>query len=276
MLKLYKLKARTGGGSMSKKGIGYYGIVSPNFRGVVQTIEEFNAKTNGKKGAKGKRFPSYEAAQQWVDNQMAQDTKKEGYYAVYHPDAQEIVFTSKEYLEKIQGKKQTKGKKFKTEKEAKAWLNQLKKAENEPKQATSNIGDKKEVVIYVDGSFKEPYGKYGFIAYKPMQDAIQHKDFGYVYDKRFNELKNIGAELMACIRALEWSYCNDIQVVHIIYDYNGIVDILKNKPKNGAYLIYYNMMNAFLNKMDIHFLHVRHGNKDLHKKAHQLAQLELI
>lgn len=215
--------------------------------------------------------------------------KKKAIYAVYGPEFSGIVLTLNEYQNRVKGKKKTFGKKFLSEEMAYQWL-ETNKASSvlktnsllppNPKEINTNTTKKNtkkntEVVIYIDGSYKNGRGKYGFISFAPLKTEPLFKTFGYVYDDEFNKLHNIGAELMACLRALEWAYSNNMKTVHIIYDCEGIVNIQQKEQTQGARKKYYQAVHAFKNKLDIHYLHVRHGNNSLHQEAHKLAQMSV-
>lgn len=212
--------------------------------------------------------------------------KKNAIYAVYGPEFSGIVLTLNEYQNRVKGKKKTVGKKFLSEEMAYQWL-ETNKASSvlktnsllpNPKEINTNTAKKTtkkntEVVIYIDGSYKNGRGKYAFLGFAPLKTEPLFKTFGYVYDDEFNKLHNIGAELMACLRALEWAYSNDMKTVHIIYDCEGIVTIQQKEQTQGARKKYYQAVHAFKKKLDIHFLHVRHGNNSLHQEAHKLSQM---
>lgn len=215
--------------------------------------------------------------------------KKKAIYAVYGPEFSGIVLTLNEYQNRVKGKKKTFGKKFLSEEMAYQWL-ETNKASSEiktnsllppvPKETNVNKEKKNtkkntEVVIYIDGSYKNGLGKYGFIGFAPLKTEPLCKTFGYVYDDEFDQLHNIGAELMACLRALEWAYSNNMKTVHIIYDCEGVITIQRKEQTQGARKKYYQAVHAFKNKLDIHFLHVRHGNSSLHQEAHKLAQMAI-
>ena len=213
--------------------------------------------------------------------------KKNAIYAIYGPEFSGIVLTLNEYQNRVKGKKKTFGKKFLSEETAYQWL-ETNKATSviktnsllpaNPKETSMNKDKRNtkkntEVVIYIDGSYKNGRGKYGFIGFAPLKTEPLFKTFGYVYDDEFNKLHNIGAELMACLRALEWAYSNNMKTVHIIYDCEGIINIQQKEQTQGARKKYYEAVNAFKKKLDIHFLHVRHGNNSLHQEAHKLSQM---
>ena len=215
--------------------------------------------------------------------------EKKAIYAIYGPEFSGIVLTFNEYLNRVKGKKKTIGKKFANEESAYQWLETNKESSEKkmnslvPMNPKENgaIKEKKiakqhtEVVIYIDGSFKNGRGKYGIIGFAPLKTEPLFKTFGYVYDDEFNKLHNIGAELMACLRALEWAYSNDMKTVHIIYDCEGIINMQEKEQIQGARKRYYQAVHEFKSKLDIHFLHVRHGNKSLHHEAHKLSQMAI-
>ena len=208
--------------------------------------------------------------------------KKNAIYAVYGPEFSGIVLSLTEYQNRVKGKKKTFGKKFVSEEMAYQWLetNKATSIMNPSPLLPSNANKAKqkkkkntEVVIYIDGSYKNGRGKYGFIGFAPLKTEPLFKTFGYVYDDDFNKLHNIGAEMMACLRALEWAFSNHMKTVHIIYDCEGIINMQEKEQTQGARKKYYQAIHSFKSKMNIHFLHVRHGNGSLHQEAHKLSQM---
>lgn len=265
---------------------GFYAIHGPTFKGIVQSTKEYKEKVNGKKATFGKRFKTKNEAEIWLttfqsstrpvkktNQQTVKNSNK--FYAIHSQTFKGIVDSNQEFKEKMRGRKGTFGKGFSSKKDAQQWLDnfqQIKSNENKQHKSASTI---QEIILYIDGSFKNQLGKYGFVAFTPMETEPIFKDFGFVYDEQFNGLKNIGAEIMACLRALEWAFSNQIKCVHIIYDYEGIVNLLHGEQSHKTFRLYKKMVLAFQQKMEIHFLHVRHGNKELHQQAHNLTQLSI-
>lgn len=283
---------------------GFYAVHGPEFIGIVRSAREYKEKAHGKKKTFGRLFKSANEAQAWLDtfegtpystvknSTIIKEQPIEGYYAVHGPEFKGIVTTAAKFKGRMVGKKNTFGKKFTSKAEALDWLDthtiMSKKVPTQQAPRKTMIAESiiknvtlqhvpvtKEIVIYIDGGFKDGIGKYGIVAYSPKKTESIYQDFGYVYDQQFNDLKNTGAELMACLRALEWAFCNGMKVVHIIYDYEGVADHLAKVQSNTAMHLYQNMIAGFQQHMQIHFLHVRHGNKDMHKQAHKLTQLVL-
>lgn len=274
---------------MAKKK-GYYAVTGPEFKGIIRSHKEYQKKVNGKKNTFGKQFFTEEEAQYWIDTFISPQKTKDvkGFYAVHTPDFKGVVKTLAEYNRYIKGKPKAFGKRHASEKQAQQWLETFERpgkkgvtrsvVVQEAEVVTQvpeprSIPQAQEIIIYIDGGFKDGIGKYGLVAYSPRKIERVYQNFGYVYDEAFNELSNAGAELMACLRALEWAYSNGMKIVHIIYDFEGITDHLVKVPNNAATKMYQEMVSKFRQHMQIHFLHIRHGNKELHNEAHKLTQL---
>lgn len=261
---------------------GFYAVKSPQFTGIVRSNKEYKALVEGKKKASGKHFATRAEADAWLTQK--EKSKKATYYAVYCQDFQGIVATAKEYKHYTKRHADAKVKTFTTKKQANKWLASLHKKQGKQsplalQQVAVTALEQQpslptpEAVIYVDGGFKDGHGKYGIVAYSPRNTERVYRNFGYVYDQNFNDLKNVGAELMATLRALEWAYANELKTVHILYDFEGIADLIEKAPQKVAIGIYQQMIARFQSQMSIHFLHIRHGNKALHREAHTLTQL---
>lgn len=213
-----------------------YGVWSKNFTGVVHSAKEFKEKVHGKKGMLGKKFNNEKEAQKWIEACTQKEKKKKTPQII-----EETVIRDEALIVE-----------------------------------SSSIETNEQTIIYIDGGYKNGIGTYGMVAYSTKSIEAIYSDFGYVYDRRFNDLRNTGAELMACLRALEWAYANNKHQVCIIYDYEGIVNHLEKPPLNEGTRLYQEMVTAFKKHMTIYFLHVRHSNRTLHAEAHRLTQLTPI
>ena len=273
---------------MSSKKKVYYAIYSPTFQGIVFNHDEYKEKVNGKKKTFGKKCKDEKSALNWLEIKKNGVTKivekKQEYYAITRPDKQIIVTTLKEFNSNTKGYRNAHGKKFNNRADAEKWLKQrvlaVKNTEAEivtMHPVVKTLEHTKQSVIYIDGSFKDGFGKYGFVVFSINGSEKIFQSFGYVYDDKFNALMNAGAELMACLRALEWAYSNEMQEVHIIYDFEGVVSHFKSikENTNETICLYQKMVASFHRHMNIHFLHVRHCNRANHELAHKLTQLTL-
>ena len=270
-----------------------YGVWSKDFKGVVHSAKEFREKVHGKKGTFGKKFKNAQEVEDWLENfESKRKNQAAIVYGVWGQDYTGVVHSTKEYKEKVHGKKGMHGKKFNNVQEAEKWIKAGSQKESKKKiqpiiektvipdealfiEPTANE-KQGQTIIYIDGGYKNEVGTYGIVAYSSKNIEPIYKDFGYVYDQRFNDLKNTGAELMACLRALEWAFANNLKKVCIIYDYEGIVNHIDKSPLNEGTRLYQEMVTGFKKHMTIYFLHVRHSNKALHEEAHHLTQLAPI
>lgn len=265
---------------------GFYAVASPQFTGIVRSNKEYKALVEGKKKTSGKYFSTRGEAEAWlVEHGKQGQAPQQKFYAVDCQEFKGIVTSKKEYKHYTKRHQDVLVKMFTTKKQAEKWLatRQKKRAKDKHSISLNEVAvtalDRQpllptpEAVIYVDGGFKDGLGKYGFVAYSPRNTERVYRNFGYVYDQNFNDLKNVGAELMSTLRALEWAYANELKTVHILYDFEGIADLVDKAPQKVAIGIYQQMIARFQAKMSVHFLHVRHGNKALHHEAHSLTQL---
>ena len=197
---------------------GFYAVHGPEFIGIVRSAREYKEKAHGKKKTFGRLFKSANEAQAWLDTfdgtlhstvkklSITKEQPIEGYYAVHGPEFKGIVTTAAKFKARMVGKKNTIGKKFTSEVEAQHWLDtQTTMSKKVPTQAPTktiitesiiknvtlqHVPVTKEIVIYIDGGFKDGIGKYGVVAYSPKKTESIYQDFGYVYDQQFNDLKN--------------------------------------------------------------------------------------
>lgn len=135
--------------------------------------------------------------------------------------------------------------------------------------------------IYIDGSYSPELSvsSYGFVVEK--NGEIMQKDFGLIMDKDMMKLKSFGAEMYACIRAIEWGIANNLSSIRLIYDCKGIVDLIKSgKAKcegRRKFLINFMLYNKHLR---INFQYVQDDKKlnKHHRISHELSRktLELL
>lgn len=111
---------------------------------------------------------------------------------------------------------------------------------------------------------------YGYVA---MIDGVQsQKDFGLVLDSRFLQLKSLGAELMACLRAIEWAIANNYAAVRIHYDCEGIIHALQSKrPHNDSRKEFVDLFEKYSNHVRILFR--KDKNTETHRISHHLCRM---
>lgn len=281
---------------MAKKKAKYYVVYSPEFKGIVGSVKEYNKYVMSKKDSFGKSFRQKSDAEAYLaeiigaEGTASNAPKKGGakLYAVCGPLFTGVIDSKADYIKYVFGQKGMQGKNVHTVEEGEAWIRKRNK-HNQPVKnesaATVVVAEaKKELrtieenmsqqcILYIDGGFKEGVGKYGLLAFASTKEQPILKDFGYVYDDAFNALMNTGAELMACLRGLEWAYANSMKKIVVVYDYDGIIRLQKSMSEQRAVQIFTSQMARFQAVMDVQFIHVRHSNRELHNAVHNLTQL---
>ncbi len=291
----------------------FYVIYSPEFQGIVETLKEYNKLVVKKKDSFGKSFTSKDAAESYLTELQRHNgnrkNRKLKYYAIYGPLFTGIVYSKRDFDKYVVGQKKMQGKQVQSKAEGEAWISKHKHSKTKPAEAVvqiattsvaqpKNLKEKQQLndivakpikdilmpieknmsqqcVLYIDGSFKDGIGKYGLLAFMSTCEQPILKDFGFVYDESFNAMMNTGAELMACMRGLEWAYANGMNKIVIVYDYEGIIRLQKSMSEQRAVQMFTKMMARFRQVMDVQFIHVRHSNRELHNAVHELTQLVL-
>lgn len=283
----------------------YYVVYSPEFKGIVESLKEYNKFVVSKKEAFGKSFRLKSEAEEYLAELIGVEGKRsqkiEKLYAVCGPLFTGVIHSKADYVKYVFGQKGMQGKQVHTVAEGEAWIRKRTKSKQPVKKeaaatvvsAPANTEIQKDhvdrkqpievltieenmaqqCVLYIDGGFKDGIGKYGLLAFASTKEQPILKDFGYVYDDSFNALMNTGAELMACLRGLEWAFVNGMKKVVIVYDYDGIIRLQKSMSEQRAVQMFTKQMAGFQAVMDVQFIHVRHSNRELHNAVHALTQL---
>lgn len=132
--------------------------------------------------------------------------------------------------------------------------------------------------IYIDGSYDQNKGVAGYGYIVRLKNEFKYRDCGTVYKGSILHDKSQGAELHACLRAIEWCIANEHEDVIIVYDFAGIlhaVDGFGKKSKSRDYFrIMYKKYARFIN---IKFIHknINKEYKKNHQHAHNLSRLPL-
>ncbi len=109
-------------------------------------------------------------------------------------------------------------------------------------------GHDNSISAYVDGSFLNKHVGYGAVIIK--KNMILHEISGRL-DSKYDEYHQIGGELKAVLKTVEWCKKNKVRDIHIFYDYKGIEmwARAKWKAKNELTQAY----QAFMIKQSVNF-----------------------
>jgi ribonuclease H-related protein len=75
---------------------------------------------------------------------------------------------------------------------------------------------------YVDGSYNEEEGKYSYGIVMVKDDVIDYIENGSAADDREKDIRQIGGELSAAIKSVEYCIRNNIDELVIVHDYEGV------------------------------------------------------
>lgn len=135
-------------------------------------------------------------------------------------------------------------------------------------------------IIYTDGSYDQARGLSGYGYVVCIGDDVFFQDGGIIWDSDIINLKSLGSEMFALLRAMEWSLTNGYKEVIVVYDSKGVLSLIsstkKTKAKNSKgktkFISVYKKYAEFLT---VHFEH-RSVNKQYeyyHMYAHNLSRM---
>jgi ribonuclease HI len=139
---------------------------------------------------------------------------------------------------------------------------------------TENKGVAEGLCAYVDGSFRDGEAAYGCVIL--LNGALQAQLSGV--DARFPETRNIYAELLGTVKAIEWAIERSYRSVTIYYDYSGVEKWANSAWKTNS--IVSRRYKAYIEKLrssiDISFVKVCAHSGDVYNElADKLARSAL-
>ncbi|EYE89197.1 ribonuclease HI [Fervidicella metallireducens AeB] len=166
-----------------------------------------------------------------------------------------IVNTWDECLKYVKGVKGAKYKSFTDIIEANEYLNEtcrlLKKDIDEyPKDW---------IHAYVDGSYNNITGKYGYALVLVKNDVIIYVENGRAEDDSNKSLRQIAGELKAAVRAAEYAVRNNEKGIVIFHDYEGIFHHAVGTwdRKDESSVEYYSKMRHLIDKLNLEIVFVK-------------------
>lgn len=187
------------------------------------------------------------------------------YYAVRIGRNPGIYHTWDECKRETMGFKGASFKKFSTREDAEAFINEI---EEEKKESA----EKDELVVYVDGSYrnKDKSHSYGVYMFNDEEE--------YTYSKRFfkdSEMRNVSGEIKGAMRAMEEAVKLGKKKVYLHYDYEGIrswaLGFWKTNKEGTIY--YKNFYDSIKDKLEVKFIKVEaHSGVKYNELVDQLAK----
>lgn len=130
---------------------------------------------------------------------------------------------------------------------------------------------------YVDGSFNEATGKYSYALVIVKDDVIVYLENGSAENNKQKDIRQIGGELRAAVRAAEYCRDNSITEFLILHDYAGVCYHATGfwDRKEESSKKYYEAMNSMMrnDNLKITFVKVDSHTGDLYNEiADELAK----
>ena len=187
------------------------------------------------------------------------------YYAVRIGRNPGIYHTWDECKRETMGFKGASFKKFSTREDAEAFINEI---EEEKKESA----EKDELVVYVDGSYrnKDKSHSYGVYMFNDEEE--------YTYSKRFfkdSDMRNVAGEIKGAMRAMEEAVKLGKKKIYLHYDYEGIrswaLGFWKTNKEGTIY--YKNFYDSIKDKLEVKFIKVEaHSGVKYNELVDQLAK----
>ena len=194
--------------------------------------------------------------------------KKNNFYAVKNGKNPGIYKTWDECRAQVEGFSGALYKGFTTRKEAERYLN----GNSAPKEQDLKEAD---VTIYVDGSFDERSGVYGYGCVVIKKDETVEKYYGAGNNPESVKLRNVAGEMLAAMNAVRYAMRNGYKSVNICYDYSGIEMWATGewKTNNELTMKYARAMQEWGEKISIMFQKVAaHTGIEYNEAVDQLAK----
>lgn len=152
-------------------------------------------------------------------------------------------------------------------------LNPDNKTENTTNSEQDNLSSKGPYA-YVDGSFNETTGVYGYGVI--LVDGEERYDFsGSGNDKDFAAMRNVAGEVLGARRAINEAIAVGLKEITIYYDYQGIecwATGVWRRNKQGT-IEYHDFVQKARELIDIKFVKVKaHSGVTLNEKVDKLAK----
>ena len=170
------------------------------------------------------------------------------YYAVRIGRNPGIYHTWDECKRETMGFKGASFKKFSTREDAEAFINEI---EEEKKESA----EKDELVVYVDGSYRNSDKSHSYGVY------MFNDEEEYTYSKRFfkdSDMRNVSGEIKGAMRAMEEAAELGKKKIYLHYDYEGIrswaLGFWKTNKEGTIY--YKNFYDSIKDKLEVKFIKV--------------------
>ena len=197
--------------------------------------------------------------------------RKSNFYAVKIGKQPGIYKTWDECKEQVSGYSGALYKGFQTKKEAEDYL-----SGNLPiNKSVAKEAEDADITIYVDGSFDENTGVYGYGFVAIFKDGTIKEFYGANNDSETARIRNVAGEMLGAMFAVKYAINKKCKSVKICHDYVGIERWAKGhwKTKNRFTAGYAGFMKRRGGEINISFEKVdAHTGVEYNERADQLAK----
>ena len=187
------------------------------------------------------------------------------YYAVRIGRNPGIYHTWDECKRETMGFKGASFKKFSSREDAEAFINEI---EEDKKESA----EKDELVVYVDGSYRNSDKSHSYGVY------MFNDEEEYTYSKRFfkdSDMRNVSGEIKGAMRAMEEAAKLGKKKIYLHYDYEGIrswaLGFWKTNKEGTIY--YKNFYDSIKDKLEVKFIKVEaHSGVKYNELVDKLAK----
>lgn len=170
------------------------------------------------------------------------------YYAVRIGRNPGIYHTWDECKRETMGFKGASFKKFSTREDAEVFINEIEEKKTES-------AEKDELVVYVDGSYRDSDKSHSYGVY------MFNDEEEYTYSKRFfkdSDMRNVSGEIKGAMRAMEEATKLGKKKIYLHYDYEGIrswaLGFWKTNKEGTIY--YKDFYDSIRDKLEVKFIKV--------------------
>lgn len=198
------------------------------------------------------------------------------YYAVRKGKKTGIYETWDEAKVQVTGFYKPEFKKFKTEEEAEAFL------ENRDiwKERIEEDLKNEYLVAFTDGSFDKDLKRYSYGVLFILPGGEEENLYGYGEDENYMDSQNIIGEVLGVLKALEWAIGKNYKKIKIYHDYSGLSKWALGQWKanaNVSQMYVKEYKEKYEGKINVEFIKVpSHSNISYNEMVDSLAKFALM
>ena len=202
------------------------------------------------------------------------------FYGVKFGDGSTEIYTDWSICkDRIRGEKGVSYKGFRTKEEALTFVSTETGVVKQKSKKVENIAAitqfNTDIIIYVDGSYRDDVYSYGFVVVDVAKDVAIHEQCGRGTDVEAAKLRNVSGEMKGAMEAMVYCINSGIKEVTICYDYSGIeMWALGSWKRNNVFTKgYHDFYQCRKDRLKVYFIKVKgHSGDKWNERADVLAK----